>query len=127
MEKLKVLIAHDSPVIRFELMDIIEEYGFEVVGEAENGVQAVLMYQQLKPDFVTLDIIMPEKDGLAALREILAYKPTAKIVMVTAMGSKQTLFECIKLGAFDFIEKPFVKEKIIQTLQKTQKALNPSN
>jgi len=125
LDKLKVLIADDSPIIRFELVDILEEFGCEIVGEAENGIQAVELFKQFEPDIVTLDIIMPEKDGITALKEILQIKPTAKIVMVTAMGSKQTLFECIKAGAFDFIEKPFVKEKVVLTLQKVQKVLYP--
>ncbi|MBP7652456.1 response regulator [Candidatus Dependentiae bacterium] len=123
MDKLKVLIADDSPIIRFELIDVLEEIGCEIVGEAENGVQAVELFKQFDPAVVTLDIIMPEKDGITALKEILQIKPTTKVIMVTAMGSKQTLFECIKAGAFDFIEKPFVKEKVVQTFQKVQKVL----
>lgn len=126
MDKIKVLVVDDSDIIRFELMDILEEAGFEIVAEAENGVVGVSKFTELKPDVVTLDIIMPEKDGITALKEILQINPAAKVVMVTAMGSKQTLFECIKAGAFDFIEKPFVKDKVIRTLDKIKKVMGQS-
>jgi len=126
LDKIKVLVVDDSDIIRFELMDILEEAGFEIVAEAENGVVGVSKFTELKPDVVTLDIIMPEKDGITALKEILQINPAAKVVMVTAMGSKQTLFECIKAGAFDFIEKPFVKDKVIRTLDKIKKVMGQS-
>ncbi len=118
-----MLVVDDSEIIRFELIDILEDSGFEVVGEAENGAIGVSKFLEFKPQVVTLDIIMPEKDGITALKEILQINSNTKVVMVTAMGSKQTLFECIKGGAFDFVEKPFVKEKVQRTLDKIKKVL----
>lgn len=124
LSKLKVLIADDSTMIRFELTTMLEDMGLEIAGEAENGVQAVELYQQLKPDLVTLDIIMPEKDGITALKEILALDPSAKIVMVSAMGDKKSLLTCLSAGAFDFVEKPFVAEKVKHTINNLIKTLN---
>ncbi|HON56125.1 MAG TPA: response regulator [bacterium] len=124
MDKLRVLIADDSQMIRFEISTLLEELGAEIVGEAENGQQAVELYQQLKPDLVTLDIIMPEKDGITALKEILAINPTAKVIMVSAMGDKKSLLTCLSAGAFDFIEKPFVAEKVKHTINNLLKVLN---
>jgi len=124
LDKLRVLIADDSQMIRFEISTLLEELGAEIVGEAENGQQAVELYQQLKPDLVTLDIIMPEKDGITALKEILAINPTAKVIMVSAMGDKKSLLTCLSAGAFDFIEKPFVAEKVKHTINNLLKVLN---
>ena len=118
---MRVLIVDDSPIIRFELSDILEGLGFEIVGEAEDGEQAVLKYKELMPDVVTLDIVMPNKDGYYALKEIKNLNPNANVIMVTALSSKQVLKECLAAGAFDFIEKPFVKDKIIQVFQRFEK------
>jgi len=106
-KKPTVVIADDSALIRFQLSDILSELGFEILGEASNGNEAVLLYKNLKPDFVTLDIVMPEKDGPQALDEIKTIDPNAKVIMITALGKQEVVKDCIKRGASDFIVKPF--------------------
>ena len=102
----KVLIVDDAAFMRMMLRDILAKNGFDVVGEADNGKVAVQMYNELKPDVVTMDITMPEMDGIAAVKEIKAADPGAKIVMVSAMGQQAMVIEAIRSGAADFIVKP---------------------
>jgi len=96
----------------------LEVEDFSVVGEALNGVEAVEMYQRLNPDVVTLDINMPEKDGVQACKEILALDPGARVVMVTAMGQEDRIRAAVEAGARDFIVKPFEPERIISAVKK---------
>lgn len=117
-KKTSVLIADDSPLIRYQLMSILEEMGFEIIGEACNGSEAAIMYKEKKPDILTLDIIMPDRDGLSALDEILNFDPNAKIVMITAIGKQDVVLQCIKKGAVDFIVKPFDDENIREVFKK---------
>ena len=98
----KVLIVDDAAFMRMMLRDILAKNGFDVVGEADNGKVAVQMYNELKPDVVTMDITMPEMDGIAAVKEIKAADPGAKIVMVSAMGQQAMVIEAIRSGAADF-------------------------
>jgi len=114
----KILIADDAPIIRLMIKDIVEFSGYEVVGEANNGVEAIAMYSELKPDLVTLDIIMPEKDGIEALEEILKIDSSAKVVMVTAIDQRESLMKAIRLGATDYIVKPFENERVISAVKK---------
>ena len=114
----KVLITDDAPIIRLMLKDIIEFSGYEVVGEATNGFEAVDMYKNLKPDVVTMDIIMPEKDGIEALEEILNFDPDAKVVMVTAIDQRDSLMKAIRIGATDYIVKPFENDRVISAVKK---------
>lgn len=111
-----VVIVDDSALIRRTLRDLIEAEGYTVVSEAVNGEDAVEMYKKYSPDLITLDITMPIKNGIDALKEIIAADPKAKIVMVTAAGQQQTVIEAIKLGADRFIMKPFSKEEVISML-----------
>jgi two-component system chemotaxis response regulator CheY len=104
--------------MRVTLKNILENNGFEVVGEAANGVESVNLYKRLKPDLVTMDITMPEMDGLTALKEIRAMDPTATVVMCTAMGQKTLVVEAIQAGAKDFIVKPFQPERVIEAMSK---------
>lgn len=113
----KVLIVDDARFMRLNLSNILKEE-FEIVGEAENGEEAVEKYKKLNPDLVTLDITMPVKDGLQALKEIIEYDKNAKVVMCSAMGQKGMVVESIKSGAKDFLVKPFQKEKAIESLKK---------
>jgi two-component system chemotaxis response regulator CheY len=114
----KVLIVDDAAFMRMMLRDILAKNGFEVVGEADNGKVAVQMYNDLKPDVVTMDITMPEMDGIAAVKEIKAADPGAKVVMVSAMGQQAMVIEAIRSGAADFIVKPFQPDRVLEALGK---------
>jgi two-component system chemotaxis response regulator CheY len=114
----KVLIVDDAAFMRMMLRDILAKNGFEVVGEADNGKIAVQMYSELKPDVVTMDITMPEMDGIAAVKEIKAADPSAKVVMVSAMGQQAMVIEAIRSGAADFIVKPFQPDRVLEALGK---------
>ncbi len=114
----RVLITDDALFMRVTLKNILEKGGYEVAGEASNGRESVEMYQQVKPDLVTMDITMPELDGISAVREIKKSDPNANIIMCTAMGQKQMVLEAVAAGAKDFIVKPFQPDKVIEALQK---------
>ena len=114
----KVLIVDDAAFMRMMLRDILSKNGFDVVGEADNGKVAVQMYKELKPDVVTMDITMPEMDGIAAVKEIKAGDPAAKVVMVSAMGQQAMVIEAIRSGAADFIVKPFQPDRVLEALGK---------
>lgn len=114
----RILIADDAAFMRMMVKDMLIKSGYEVVGEAENGVAAVKLYQELMPDAVTMDITMPEMDGIAAVKEIKKIDPNAVIIMCTAMGQQMMVMEAIKAGAKDFVVKPFQQERVSQALQK---------
>jgi len=114
----KVLVADDATVIRVMLKNILAEAGYEVVGEAANGVEAVNKYKELHPDLVTMDITMPEMDGINALRSIRTNDPDARVVMCSAMGQKNLVLEAIQAGARNFIVKPFEREKVLEVIAK---------
>lgn len=114
----KVLIVDDATFMRIKLRDILEKNGYEVVGEAENGVQAVDRYKELSPDIVTLDITMPEMDGIEALQNIKEHDTDAKVLMCSAMGQQSMVMDAIRAGALDFIVKPFDTERVIKALDK---------
>jgi len=117
----KVLIVDDAAFMRMSLKSILERNGFEVIGEAENGEMGVQKYKKYNPDLVTMDITMPEKDGLQALKEIKAYDNNAKVVMVTALGQEAFIMDAIKSGAKYFIVKPFKEEHVIKVLNDLSK------
>lgn len=108
----KVLIVDDSRTSRKILRGILEEYGHEIAGEAENGEVGFLKYKELKPDVVTMDITMPKMDGLECLKIIKHFDSEAKVIMVTAAGQKDKMMDAIKNGASEFVTKPFDKEEI---------------
>lgn len=114
----KILIVDDSRTSRKVLRGILEEGGHEIVDEAVNGQEGVQKFQSCKPDIVTMDITMPVLDGMEALKMIKALKPDMKVVMVTAAGQKNKMIDCIKLGANEFLTKPFDKEEIISVINK---------
>ena len=103
----RLMIVDDSLIMRMRIKDIAAEVGWDVVAEAADGEEAVKLFQELRPELVTLDMVMPEMDGLAALKAIRAVDPQAQVVMVSAVDQKQKLNECIAGGAMDFIVKPF--------------------
>lgn len=114
----RVLIVDDAAFMRKMLSDALSSGGHEVVGEAANGNEAVQRFQELRPELTTLDITMPEKDGLQALREILTYDPTARVVMCSALGQESKVLESIKAGAKDFVVKPFRAERVLEAVGK---------
>ena len=112
-----VLIVDDSKTSRFMLKRILEENGYEVVAEAENGQEGYDKYCQLMPDFVTLDITMPVMDGIETLVKIKEFDEDAKVIMVTAAGQKGKMLDAIKLGAAEFVTKPFETGQIINIME----------
>ncbi|MFD2628396.1 response regulator [Oceanobacillus kapialis] len=114
----RILIVDDAAFMRMMIKDILTKNGFDVVGEAQDGLQAVEKYNELLPDLVTMDITMPEKDGITALKEIKANHPHAKIIMCSAMGQQAMVIDAIQAGAKDFIVKPFQADRVIEAIQK---------
>ncbi len=114
----RVLIVDDAAFMRMSIRNMLSNYEFEIVGEAENGLMAIEKYKELQPDIVTLDITMPEMDGLQALRVIKKLDPSASVVMVSALGQEARMKEAIIYGAKGFIVKPFKEEIIVSALSK---------
>ena len=114
----RILVVDDAAFMRKMVSDALTKGGHEVVGEAGNGVEAIARYQELKPDLMTLDITMPEKDGLAALADIMAADPSARVVMCSALGQESKVLEAIKLGAKDFVVKPFQADRVLEAIGK---------
>lgn len=113
-----ILIVDDAKFMRMTLANILKKANHEVVGEAENGREAVELYIELKPDVVTLDITMPVMSGLEAVREIKRHDPHAKIIMCSAMGQQKMVVEAIEAGALDFIVKPFDESRAMEAIQR---------
>ncbi len=114
----RVLVVDDAKFMRTLVKDALIPTGHEIVGEAENGNEAVELYTELKPDLVTMDITMREKDGIEAAGEILAMDSGARIIMVTALGQESLLTKAIKLGVKDFVVKPFPPERLQKAAEK---------
>lgn len=114
----RVLIVDDAAFMRMMIKDILTKNGYEVVGEAENGNQAVEKFKELQPDLVTMDITMPEKDGITALKEIKQFDPNAVVIMCSAMGQQAMVIDAIQAGAKDFVVKPFQAERVIEAVSK---------
>ena len=113
-----VLIVDDSRTSRKVLRDILERAGYTIVGEAVNGQEGFDEYMKLKPDVVTMDITMPVLDGIDSLKLIREADPNAKVVMITAAGQKHKMMEAVKLGAAEFVAKPFVEESVIDAISR---------
>lgn len=113
-----ILICDDAAFMRMMLKDILVKEGYDVVGEAVNGADGVDKYNSLKPDLVTMDITMPEMDGIAALKAIKKSDPAAKVIMCSAMGQQAMVIESIQAGARDFIVKPFQKDRVVEAIKK---------
>ncbi len=114
----RVMLVDDTAFMRRMLRDILVKAGFEVVAEAGNGREAVEKYRQTHPDLVIMDITMPEMDGIAAVREIIAGDPEARIVMCSALGQQEMILESLEAGAQDFVMKPFMPQKVLETVRK---------
>jgi two-component system, chemotaxis family, chemotaxis protein CheY len=113
-----VLVCDDAIFMRTMISDILSQAGFEIVGEAESGLQAVEKFRQLKPDLVTMDIVMPDMGGIEAVREICKTDPDAKILMCSAMGQQALVVEAIQAGAKDFVVKPFQPSRVLEAVQR---------
>lgn len=114
----RILIVDDAAFMRMMIKDILTKNGFEVVGEAADGAQAVEKYNELQPDLVTMDITMPEMDGIEAVKQIKAVNPGAKVIMCSAMGQQSMVMDAIKAGASDFIVKPFQADRVLEAVKK---------
>ena len=114
----KILIVDDSKTSRKFLRNMLTGAGYEVVAEAVDGIDGVEKYKEYKPDVVTMDITMPNLDGIDAVTQIMRIDPDAKIIMVTAAGQKNNVVEAIKRGAIDFVQKPFEAEAIVDVIKK---------
>ena len=114
----KILIVDDAAFMRMMIKDILTKNGYEVVGEAANGIQAVELYKAHNPDLVTMDITMPEMDGIEAVKQIKAINPAAMVIMCSAMGQQSMVMDAIKAGASDFIVKPFQADRVLEAVKK---------
>ena len=114
----RVLVVDDAAFMRKLVADVMADGGHEVVGEAATGVEAVERFRQLRPDVTTLDITMPEKDGIEALKEIIAEDPEARVVMCSALGQDSKVLESMQLGARDFVVKPFEPARVLSAIAK---------
>ena len=114
----RVLVVDDAAFMRKMVSDALAKGGHEVIGQAGNGVEAIAQFRELRPDLMTLDITMPEKDGLAALKDVMELDPGAKVIMCSALGQESKVLESIKLGAKDFVVKPFQPDRVIDAVAK---------
>jgi len=119
---LRVLIVDDAPFMVESFQDIFEDEGWEVVGTASNGREAIRLFTQMKPDIVIMDILMPEMDGLSAIKEIIRNDKKAKIIVVSALAKKDLDTDCLEAGAKVFIKKPFDIDLLIQQMKRTHEA-----
>ncbi|MFS8651309.1 MAG: response regulator [Caldibacillus sp.] len=115
----KILIVDDAAFMRMMIKDILVKNGYEVVGEAQDGVEAVEKFRELRPDLVTMDITMPEMDGITALKKIREIDSNAKVIMCSAMGQQAMVIDAIQAGAKDFIVKPFQADRVLEAVRKT--------
>lgn len=117
---MRVLVVDDTAFMRLTLRRTLERFGHEVVGEAADGEEAVQLYQELRPDLVTMDITMPKMDGITAIREIMKMDPQARIIVCSALGQKNMVIEALTAGAKDYLVKPFQPERVLEALEKLQ-------
>lgn len=121
----RVLVVDDAVFMRHMIKGILKGMGCEIVGEAADGVEACAKYQELKPDMVTMDLIMPNKDGLDALKEIRRQDPNAKVVVISAIDQRQPLMDALKQGAVDYVVKPFEKDRVEEAVGRVVSGLKP--
>jgi two-component system, chemotaxis family, chemotaxis protein CheY len=115
----RILIVDDAAFMRMMIKDILTKNGYQVVGEASDGAQAIEKYRETAPDLVTMDITMPEMDGITALKEIKKLNPNVKVIMCSAMGQQAMVIDAIQAGAKDFIVKPFQADRVLEAISKT--------
>ncbi len=113
-----ILVVDDAAFMRMMIKDILTKNGYSVVGEADNGLNAIDKYEELKPDLVTMDITMPEMDGITAVKEIRKRNPNARIIMCSVMGQQAMVIDAIQAGARDFVVKPFQPDRVLEAVAK---------
>lgn len=118
----RVLVVDDQPFMRMVVKNVLVPNGFEVVGEAADGKAAIEQYQKLKPDLVTMDVVMPQLDGLGALKAIRELDPTAKVLMVSSAGQHSMVAEAMRVGAAGYVLKPFQAPQMLQAVQQAMGA-----
>ncbi|MEG2708206.1 MAG: response regulator [Vagococcus sp.] len=111
-----VLVVDDAVFMRMKLKDVLEKNNYHVIAEAKNGVEAIASYKAKRPDFVLMDIVMPEMDGMEALKRIRKLDPDAKVIICSAIGQQNIVLEAVREGAIDFIVKPFEDDRLIKSL-----------
>ncbi|HBC91367.1 MAG TPA: two-component system response regulator [Pelotomaculum sp.] len=114
----RILIVDDAAFMRMMIKNIVTKNGYEVVGEAENGQDALELYKEHKPDLVTMDITMPEMSGIEGVKAICDFDPAANIIMCSAMGQQAMVMDAIQAGAKDFVVKPFQQDRILQAIER---------
>ncbi|NLW44632.1 MAG: response regulator [Syntrophomonadaceae bacterium] len=114
----RILVVDDAAFMRMMIKDILTKNGYIVVGEADNGLNAIDKYEELQPDLVTMDITMPEMDGITAVKEIRKRNPNARIIMCSAMGQQAMVIDAIQAGARDFVVKPFQPDRVLEAVAK---------
>ncbi|MGE5557389.1 MAG: response regulator [Bacillota bacterium] len=114
----RILVVDDAAFMRMMIKDILKKGGYDVVGEAEDGIKAVEKFKELKPDLITMDITMPEMDGITAVKEIRKVDPNALIIMCSAMGQQAMVIDAIQAGARDFVVKPFQPDRVLEAIRK---------
>lgn len=114
----RVMIIDDAKFMRTLIKKALEDAGFEVVGEADNGEKAIEVFKEVNPDIVTLDIVMPDKSGIEVLKEILKIKPDVKVIVVSAMGQTDMITEALNLGAKDYVVKPFQPHTLVEVVKR---------
>ncbi len=114
----RILVVDDAAFMRMMIKEILTKNGYEVIGEASDGLQALERFRELKPDLITMDITMPEMDGIQALKEIRAVDSSAKVIMCSAMGQQAMVIDAIQAGARDFIVKPFQADRVVEAIRK---------
>ena len=114
----RVLIVDDSPIMRQMLVKIFSDEGFAVAGEAADGAEAIDLFEKLKPDLTTLDIVMPKMRGIEVLEQLMAKYPDAKIIMASSVSDARTVMHCLKMGAKQYITKPYDEAKIMAAVKK---------
>jgi two-component system chemotaxis response regulator CheY len=114
----RLLIVDDALIMRKRIKEIAQKAGWEVAGEAADGAEALQKHRELRPDLTTMDIVMPKMDGVAALRAVRAQDASAQVVMVSAVDQREKLAECVRLGAIDFIVKPFDPANLLKFFEK---------
>ena len=114
----KVLVVDDAAFMRMMIKDILRKGGYDVVGEAEDGSRAIEKFKELHPDLVTMDITMPDMDGISAVKEIRKIDPNALIIMCSAMGQQAMVIDAIQAGAKDFVVKPFQPDRVLEAVRK---------
>jgi two-component system chemotaxis response regulator CheY len=122
----KVLVVDDVAFVRKTLSDLLTQAGYQVVGEANDGTDAVAKYQQLRPDLVTMDVVMPQMSGIEATKKIIKLDKEARVIIISAMGQENLVMEAINVGAKDYVLKPFSAQDVLKTIERAMNGEAPT-